>query len=148
MRSATCKSHHQPEKCEKMSEMHVGIGTDAHRLNFSLTRQIYLMKLCFGDSSRENVFQKYSWTINLVHIVTHIRYRVHSNSLVEFTFLRIMFRFFIFTPCWQSWMQHIFCSLMFTSIRCWYILLSVSVSMSPAASQDRHHVIVWWLCTE
>ena len=60
MRSATCKSHHQPEKCEKVSEKHVGIGADAHRLNFSLTRQIYLMKLCFGDSSRENVFQKYS----------------------------------------------------------------------------------------
>ena len=47
-------------KCEKVSEMHVGIGADAHRLNFSLRRQIYLMKLCFGDSSRENVFQKYS----------------------------------------------------------------------------------------
>ena len=59
-RSVTCKSHHQPEKCEKLSEMHVGIGADAHRLNFSLRRQIYLMKLCFGDSSRENVFQKYS----------------------------------------------------------------------------------------
>ena len=33
-----------------------------------------------------------SWTINLVHLVTHIRYRVHSNSRVEFIFLRIMFR--------------------------------------------------------
>ena len=59
MRSATYKPHHEPEKCKKkVSEMHVGIGADAHRLNFSLRRQIYLMKLCFGDSSRENVFHE------------------------------------------------------------------------------------------